>query len=346
MARSTRIGLIAAAILLVVVVGAYTAYWMIVAGKLKDGVADWADGMRGQGLDAAWQAARVGGYPFAFRLELTGLRLRGTAAVGDFDLQAPMVTGSISPWNFRDWNVSAPQGLETALAKAQVAFAKIAAATASGAVSAAPAGGTTVWLSFNDASVEPAGEPAGRITAATANFWALLPDRPAQGDSEHSLGLAADLHGVGIPAAPSPFTGKIDDLACGLSVMGTIAAGPARQAADTWRRAGGTVELDHFDLGWSGMRVAGSGTLALDNDLQPIGALSGGIEGYDRLLAGLVAAGRMRPNDAGLARIALGFLAKSGPDGRPRIETSFTIQNGQMFLGPAKLGPAPRIDWR
>ena len=45
------------------------------------------------------------------------------------------------------------------------------------------------------------------------------------------------------------------------------------------------------------------------------------------------------------ARIALSFLVKAGPDGKPEIRTAFTIQNGQMFLGPAKLGTLPRITW-
>ena len=40
------------------------------------------------------------------------------------------------------------------------------------------------------------------------------------------------------------------------------------------------------------------------------------------------------------------MLAKAGPDGRPEIATSFTIQNGEMYLGPVKLGKAPRIDWK
>ena len=53
----------------------------------------------------------------------------------------------------------------------------------------------------------------------------------------------------------------------------------------------------------------------------------------------------MRATDAGLARLALAVLAKAGPDGEPQIATAFTIQNGQMFLGPAKLGKAPRIAW-
>jgi len=59
----------------------------------------------------------------------------------------------------------------------------------------------------------------------------------------------------------------------------------------------------------------------------------------------LVAGGQLRGSDARLAQIALSMLAKPGADGRPQISTSFTIQNGQMFLGPAKLGPAPRILW-
>ena len=86
-------------------------------------------------------------------------------------------------------------------------------------------------------------------------------------------------------------------------------------------------------------------TMALDAELQPIGAFSGAIEGYDELMAALVAAGRLRGSDAGLARMALGFLAKPGAGGRPQIATSLTIQDGQMLLGPIKLGPAPRISW-
>jgi hypothetical protein len=50
--------------------------------------------------------------------------------------------------------------------------------------------------------------------------------------------------------------------------------------------------------------------------------------------------------DLTLARIGLAALAKPGPNGKPEVSTSFTIQNGQMYLGPLKLGPAPRINWQ
>ncbi len=144
---------------------------------------------------------------------------------------------------------------------------------------------------------------------------------------------------------PAPFKNPVEEISFGVTVMGRIPTAPLRQAAAAWRDSGGTVELDHVALNWGSLRVTGSGTLALDPDLQPIGGFSGAVEGYDELFRAFVAGGRMRPGDARLAQLALGMLSKPGPDGRPEIATSFTIQNGEMFLGPARLGAAPRIVW-
>ena len=148
-----------------------------------------------------------------------------------------------------------------------------------------------------------------------------------------------------MPVAPPSFAPVIDDLAFGVTLMGAIPPGPPRQAAAAWRKDGGTVELDRFHLAWGSLGVTASGTLALDQDLQPIGGFSGAISGYDELLAALVAGGRLTSSDARLARIGLAMVSKAGPDGRPEISTSFTIQNGEMYFGPAKLGPVPRIPW-
>src|SRR5229473_6806899 len=159
------------------------------------------------------------------------------------------------------------------------------------------------------------------------------------------IGLALALRGVNLPTVPAPFRNPLDEISFGVTVMGAIpAASPARAAA-AWRDAGGTLELDQVAARWGSLAITGSGTMALDASLQPMGAFSGAVEGYDELMAALVASGRMRAGDAQLARLALTMLAKAGRNGRPEIATSFTIQNGQMFLGPAKLGPVPRIKW-
>jgi hypothetical protein len=341
MRRRTRLGIVIAVLLLITGIGAYTAFWFIVAGKLEDGLKEWAQSARDQKIETSWRGLRVGGFPFAFRVELTEAALRDEAINPAAEIRMPLLSASTHPWSFRVWHLTAPQGLNVVAGTEGKPVAKLAARAARGAVSAASEGGATIWLSLDEARFA-AGEEVG---ARDAHFWLILPSRPPETHTENNLAVAADLREATVPQMPSPFRNLVDELAFGITVKGAIAAGPARQAAAAWRDSGGTVELDNFALRWAKLAITGSGTLALDADLQPIGGFSGAVEGYDELMSALVAAGGMKPSDARLARIALAMLAKAGPDGRPAIATSFTIQNGQMFLGPAKLGPAPKIPW-
>src|SRR5436305_1452557 len=150
---------------------------------------------------------------------------------------------------------------------------------------------------------------AGGYTA----FWFITAGKIEQGRGEWTVAaLAADLHDVKLPQAPSPFRNLLDELALGVTVKGSIPSGPPRQAATGWRDEGGTAEIDNLKLRWGTLAVSGSGTLALDSDLQPMGAFSGAVEGYDELMNALVAAGRMKASDARLARIGLAMLAEAG----------------------------------
>ena len=75
MRRRTRFGLAVVAVLLVLL-GAYTAYWLIVARRITDGIAAWAQSERTEKIDASWQRIGVAGYPFACRVELDNAVLR------------------------------------------------------------------------------------------------------------------------------------------------------------------------------------------------------------------------------------------------------------------------------
>jgi hypothetical protein len=341
MRRRTRLGLVIAVLLLLVVCGAYTAFWFVVAGKLKEGLTEWAQSARAQKLEVSWRQLRVCGFPLAFEIELRDAALRDEAITPPAELHAPLLSGSTRPWNFWAWRLTAPGGLNVVAGPATEPVAKLTARAASGAVVVAGEGGTTIWLDLDEAMVES----GQRIAARTADFWLILPPHPPETHTERYGALAADLRGVTLPQLPAPFVNPVDEIAFGVDVKGAIPAAPPRQAAAAWRDSGGTMELDRLLLRWGRIAVTGSGTLALDRDIQPIGGFSGAVEGFEDLMATLVAAGRMRPGDARLARVALAMLAKAGPDGRPEIATSFTIQNGEMFLGPAKLGPAPKINW-
>jgi hypothetical protein len=341
MRRRTRFGLAVVAVLLVLL-GAYTAYWLIVAGRIADGVTGWAQAQRAEKIEASWQRIGVAGFPFTCRVELDNAVLRDGRLTPSPELRVPEVSASARPWDFATWRVSAPQGLSAVLAGGgERPPLKLAAHTAAGVLMSNPEAGTDLWLNLRDLSAE-AGEA---VPISSADAWVILPANPPRSHTEPALGIALDLRQVQLPSMTSVLNDTIDELAFGVTVKGAVASGKLAQAVSEWRDAGGTIELDNLRLNWGGLGATASGTIALDRELQPVGGFSGAIAGYDQILTGLVQSGRMRATDAGLARLALAMLAKAGPDGRPEITTAFTIQNGQMFLGPAKLGKAPRIAW-
>jgi hypothetical protein len=341
MRRSTVLWFVGA--VLVIGVGVYTAFWWVAAGKIEDIATAWRGTATAQGIDATWQKIRVTGYPLAFELDLSDVVLKDNATSPPSELRAPLLSATIRPWNFHAAWFAAPDGFSALLGPDTAPLVRLSAERASGAAARDGDGSTTIWLSlYQTKATAPA---VATLGARVAHGWVILPPNPPATHQDPGLAIAMDARDLVLPAAPAGFKPGIDDVGFGLTLMGAFPTGSPHQAAVAWRDSGGTVELNHLHLRWGEMEIEGSGTLALDNDLQPIGGFSGEVFGFDQLLSTLVASGKVKAGDARVARLALAMLAKAGPDGRPEISTSLTIQNGQMYLGPAKLGPAPRIDW-
>ena len=327
--------------ILVIGIGAYSAYWWVAAGKIKEAAAAWQQSEQAQKIDVTWQTLRVAGYPFSFRLEASSFSLKTSASNPPVELAAPTLSASLKPWNFHNFWFWAPDGVSVALGGATPPLVKLDAQHGSGAVALADDGGVNLWLTL----YKPSATALATLGARALNAWVTLPAGAPATHLDAGLAVAVELEDLGLPTAPPGLNPTVDDIGFGVTLTGDFPAGPLRQAATQWRDKGGTIELDHLDLRWGDMQISGTGTLALDGDLQPAGGCSGGVSGFDQLLNALVAAGRVKASDARIARLALAMLAKTGPDGRPEIAASLTIQNGEMYLGPAKLGPAPRIDW-
>jgi len=340
MRRPPRFALVVSAALLVIA-GSYTAYWFIVAGQISDGVTAWAEAARADKIDVSWQKIRVTGYPTAFRVEVEATALRDDALTPPSELRVPKLAGSAHPWDFADWWLTARDGFSVDMAgTGDRAPVKLTVRTTEGVVSILAGGGWNLWLRLRDGVVDT----AAPVQISSADAWVTAP--PPGQNTDPKTAVAVSARQVSLPAAIGPLGNTIDVLDFGATMKGAIPGGKLADAAAAWRDAGGTIVLDNLNLKWGALdATASSGRIALDQELQPMGGFSGAFRGYDQILTALVAGGQMRASDAGLARIALSLLAKAGPDGKPEIRTAFTIQNGQMFLGPAKLGKAPRLTW-
>ena len=94
------------------------------------------------------------------------------------------------------------------------------------------------------------------------------------------------------------------------------------------------------------MRIAGAGTLALDDALQPVGSFTAEIVGLDRLLDLLERAGQIGPQQAAIARIALAVLTRAPADGGPaQARVPVTVQDRRLSIGPVTLLRLPLVTW-
>ena len=342
MRRSTRLA-IACLLPPLLLFAAYSAYWRTTAGRLRDGLTEWAQTARARQVHAAWSKLRVAGYPFSFRIELTDAEISNAALSPPPRLRAPLLTGSARPWNLRQWRLAAADGVIGEIAGiAGRPPVSLSARHAAGRIAAAADGGSTLTFELSDLALAA----AAPLVARSGRLRIQLPAHPPHSYSDPEVSFSASLHDTKLPVVVEPLGATIADLDFAVTIKGPVPEGPLQQVAAQWRDAGGTIELDALHFRWGGLAAHATGTFALDRELQPIASCSGAVEGYDQIIAALVVQGRLPADKAGLARLALTMLAKAGPDGKPEIATSFTIQNGKMYLGPAPLGKAPHIDWR
>jgi hypothetical protein len=115
-----------------------------------------------------------------------------------------------------------------------------------------------------------------------------------------------------------------------MAAAGTELAGGVPQ----WREQGGTVEVDKLRLQWRDVDITATGSLALDDQMRPIGALTAKIKGHEELLQMAVANGGMDEEKAAIARAVLGLLAVAGGG---VLSVPVRLQDGLLYLGPAAI---------
>jgi hypothetical protein len=327
------------AVLAVAAIGGYGYYWFSMAAKLREGLTPWAEAERAKGYVIQWDQVELGGFPGAFRFRFTKPSF-GAQRPLPVTLDAPSLVVSASPWNLHHWQLAATEGARLAgpLGVIGVDLGRLEASTGEGV-------NETIVLEIAASTLDGIGLAQGtHIANATAHI--ALPARPPASHSDSALDAALQLTEVKLPASVPGFGDTLAELAASVQLKGALPAGSFEEALTHWRDEGGTIELKEFRLRWGGLLVDASGTLALDAELQPEGALSAIITGQDAAVDLAVTAGTLQPQDAGIVKAVLGVLAKPGPSGEKAITVPLTLQQGRLYLGPAALGQVPRINWQ
>jgi hypothetical protein len=338
------IALAAAAIL-------YVVFWFVIAFGLRNEAVVWAETRRQEGYTVNYSGLLLSGFPFLMRLTLSDPVLGYPASGIPWAWQSEGLTVEMRPWN--PWRMTImPTGALTlglTIGGEPVTYVGLAdeIAIGLGLAGGLPKSGELTVSGLNLSLADENGDSGESIAVKTMRLQAL---HDTTDDADHRT-VTFDLHlqaeGLETPAGIFlPLGNRVDNLVLDASVLGAIPAGRLPESLAAWRDRGGTVEVPRLEFIYGPLIARAEGTLALDGDMQPIGAFTAKFQGFFEIIDALRKQGLIRSVDAITAKVVLGALARRPKDGGPAsLNLAITLQNRKVFAGPVSLLKLPAIDW-
>jgi hypothetical protein len=336
-----------AVVLVLILIAGEVAYWRIVAERVREGYQSWLAALVARGWDVSSGPPSIGGWPRVATVTVPNLTLRhaGPAIPGDVEVASAGVTLSVpllSPVTLRI-SMTGP-------AHVRVAGMQDAVVTSDEdwvSMPLRPGGSQAVDLHANGVRIEPA-TGAWHATAGLLNAHAVIAETGRADASEPAATFRVSAEAIALPAVIKwPLGPNISSL----SLDGML-NGPLPQVrditgwAEAWRDGGGSLAITHLALGWGPLGLTSSATLALDDQLQPMGSGNGRIVGYAPTLDRLAAAGMLTKSAATAAKAVLSLMAGSGDSDEPSaVDVPLTLQYRTLSMRQVPLVRLPELDW-
>jgi len=319
----------------------HSLMWHWMGTRLQAGYDAWAEARRAQGWRIEHEAPVRGGWPFSATLRLPGFRLSGGGASlpGGLDWSAQAVTLRVAMHSPGELRIGAggPQRLRLGAAEVPFAADRLVARLPLQA-NVLPRGGAF------EANRLRIGTPAGGVEIGWLEL--SLDSRMTAIEGEAAVSVEGRAENVTLPVA-TPLGRLVRNIGLDAALTGPLPGGrnPTGRAA-TWRDAGGTLELRRLDLAYGPATAQASATLALDEQLQPMGAGTLKLTGAEAVLDALAQGGLVTPRNASLARRVVGLLARPPAEGEPpQLEVPLTLEGRGLAVARIPVARLPVLVW-
>jgi hypothetical protein len=331
---------IAIALFLIVSIGAYTGYWFYAREVAAAIIDDWTRQQRAEGYEVAYSAPVFSGYPLLIRAVLDQPQVRRN----DFAWRGEGLSIESQPWNFRRLRVDIRGKQWITLAHDPAPFVLTPAKAAIVAKLSDDGSIAEASVLFRDLSVSQANRAA---LSKVSELWleAIAPKKVPQEHTDNNLSVSLSAVDITLPeTAIGPLGRNVAKLRADIKLKGTIPNAAFGEAIETWRRSGGTLDVDWFHIIWGTFDLRAKGTIALDAQARPLGAFSTDVRGHSQALDALVSHAVLEQKTATLAKLGLSLLIKTPPDGgTPVLTVPVTAQDGHLYAGPIKVFELPPL---
>ncbi len=281
--------------------------------------------------ELSYGALEISGFPFRIRVDLSEPRLALRGPRREFHWRADRVKAVGHPWQPRHilFDLSG-QHLFAAIHKARQHNLTLDSGEALASMET-DAQGRPARLSLDSRDIRLRHDNGAALQAKRLQIHA----RPAPNAPDGiDLALRSDELELEPGTLPVEFPRTVKLMDLQTTVTGLLKGDASPQNLAQWRDDGGTLEITKLHLQWGDMDISASGSLALDDQMRLIGALTARIKGHDQLLNIAVNSGAMDRDHLPAARAVLGLLAAAAGG---VLSVPVRLQDGKLFLGPAAI---------
>jgi hypothetical protein len=341
--------LITAAIV-VLLMAADVIYWQVASARLRDGLRAWVGARRSEGWEVEAGASSIGGWPYAAMVTIPNLTLRhsGKDFPGKLSWASAGVTLSLSLYRPAELSVGLTGPQHIRIGDAQDAI--VTGDQLGLSVGLRQSYPLPLTLRAKSLRVEPA-DGAWHLTTGLVSADAEV--NPAAAQSEPAVAFSASAGAIALPATVKwPLGPTISSVSVDGALSGPLPpAGEITALAEEWRDGGGSLKVSRLALGWGSLGLTAAATLALDDQLQPMGSGSGRLVGYAETLDRFAASGVLSRSASIAAKAVLSLMAGTGMSGTgdteapPMVEVPLTLQYRTLSMRQVPLVRLPELDW-
>ncbi len=322
----------------------YYALWSHLMGRMEAALLAFQAQQQAQGRSLDFAGWQRGGFPYRLSLRIDGLSWSDPRGAG-WALHSASLVAHQQLWNTQHivFELIGSQNLawrDGSGGAANSAEHRLGAVSGLGRASLVLDGGGR-WLRFaaDLQDVRFNGRLQGQDMAEFQAGRLQLHLRQA-GNVPPSEDVALQIETLTLPAS---WDGPLGRQVAALHLIGKqtgpwIGATPQAALAG-WRDAGGIIEFSNILLQWGPVRLSGDGSLTVDKQFRPLGAMGGRLLGAPAGIDALVAAGKMSAAEAAAAKAALASLHRTEDNGDSVLPLPLTAQNGRLSIAHVALFP-------
>lgn len=332
------------AILLAALIIGYPLYWLYVATFAEELVHDWVEEHRLNGFAVSHGRVETSGFPFVVRVKVPAPDASNQTT--GVSWRSETLNLELQPWDLRRFRLDA-FGAQQVQFNSQ-ADSRDYTANTTGIEGVALVGdsGSLAALSLVLKDVRLTEAEHGNLLKTDRILMDMKrPDQPPIAHTETALEFSIAAEQIALAHIEAATLGNtIGSLKIKSEFRGPLSGESLHQVITDWRTSGGTLEVHWLNLVWGALDLRANGTVALDTQMRPLGALTADFRGYEETLEALAEANLLRRDILPASRVTLNLLAKTSPaDGRRVLTVPVTAQDGALFLGPIKLADLPAL---